>query len=105
MRNNAIAKLIAATLLAATFAPTSSAQEVRVPEGIEVITIVAKRTMPVVASACINDVMAQAPVASLRDQGDFQPGTAVARMINNIEVRQALRNCVQKAVAIGEAQI
>jgi predicted Zn-dependent protease len=105
MKNSAIVKILAATMLAVALVPASSAQESTANEDIEVITIVGKRLVPSMASTCMNEVMTQTPAATLRNEGDFQPDAAVARLINNIGVRQALRNCVHQAVAISHARI
>ena len=87
MKTRNIVTAIAAVFLAVGFVNASSAQDNNVTQdGIEVITITAKRPDLSAAAVCVNEVIAQASSGNL--QGD-----------NAVEDRRALRNAIRQCIA------
>ena len=100
MKIRTLATVIAAALLTVALAPASSAQDNNsAADGIEVITITAKRPAPTVASACVNEVMARtaATVGSERGDGNFSGTAADGLRAGTHNLRQAIRHCIEQA--------
>lgn len=93
MKNSKIVTVLAATLLAMGLASASEAQERQAPEGIETITIVAKRPDPALAAACVNEVRATADLHNSQEHMD------------RMAMRRAIRHCMEQGTVTGNAQI
>jgi hypothetical protein len=97
MKYTTIVRVIAAALLAAGLVPASSAQDHEVPEGIEVISITAKRPAPALATACMNEMMAHASGTTLHQQGGFNEKVPETDAADSIDMRRAFKHCMTQA--------
>jgi hypothetical protein len=92
MKSRYITMVVASVLLTVGLIPLGSAQSVPgvrpLPAGIEVITVVAKRPAPTVASTCVNEVLAGR---------DVNAQTPESRHANRDGIRQAIKDCIEQA--------
>lgn len=68
-----------------------------IPEGIEIITVVATRPEPTVASTCVNEVMAGRVTGSRGETSFGDAQSLESRQANRDSARQAIKDCIEQA--------